>query len=143
MKNAPARLRATVPAVLWFILIMVLLSLPGKSFPTIQIWRPDKLAHIGLFGMQALLLWVALAFEKQSDRDLRKALVLAVALTGLFGFLSELYQHIFTTRMADIYDVLANWVGIILVFILIVWTGFRRTLSWAATILRLPESETE
>ena len=143
MTNTSARVRATLPAVLWFLLIMVLLSLPGRSFPVIDIWKPDKLAHVGLFGMQALLLWIALAYGKGPDRDLRLALVRAVGFTALFAVLSELYQHLFTSRTADIFDVLANWVGIILVFILIVRLGIRRILGWSSTILRLPYSETE
>lgn len=122
---------------------MVLLSLPGTSFPTFKFWNPDKLAHIGLFGMQTLLLWIALAFTRQTDRDLRRALVLAVGYTAVFSILSELYQHLFTSLTADVFDVLANWVGIILIFILIVRLGTRRILGCSSIVLRLPESETE
>lgn len=143
MTNISARWRATLPAVFWFLLIMVLLSLPGRSFPVIDIWKPDKLAHVGLFGMQTLLLWIALAFGKRLDRDLRLALVRAAGYTVLFSILSEMYQHLFTTRMADIYDVLANWVGIILTFLLVVWIGLRRILGITSATLRLPQWDSE
>lgn len=159
------RRRAFLPAALWFLLIMVLLSLPGSSFPEVRFWKPDKIAHIGLFGMQALLLWIGLAAKRghaasgtehatagavhptagaehaahaDTSSHRRLAPLLTAALwTLLFGALSEYYQDIFTSRLADAYDILANAIGVAAAVIAVIAAGRERVLHAAQRVLRL------
>jgi VanZ family protein len=130
--------RTALPALLWFLLIMVLLSLPGKSFPVVQFWKPDKLAHIGLFGMQALLLWIALAFRYGTTSGASRVLTITIVACVLFAGLSELYQDIFTSRLADPYDVVANCIGILLAVIFIMIIRPQRLIRLSRKLLRIP-----
>ncbi len=120
---------------------MVLLSLPGTSFPEVRFWKPDKFAHIGLFGMQAILLWIALAASDPAARNTRsrmlRQLLLAAIYTILFGALSEYYQDLFTSRLADVYDIIANAIGVALATLAILAFGTERLLLLARRLLRL------
>lgn len=133
-----ARLRTSLPAALWFLLIMVLLSLPGESFPTLQFWKPDKIAHILLFGAQAVLLYVALSLPHPAVIRSLRPLRLAGVATVAFGALSEGYQAVFTNRAADPFDIIANTLGVALFLLAVRKTGTARILASARWALRLP-----
>ncbi len=133
------RIRSSLPAAAWFLIIMVLLSLPGQSFPVVEIWKPDKIAHILLFGTQAVLLWAALEIP-QRVRVLRLPPVLFAGLaTAVFGALSEGYQAVFTTRMADPYDVIANVIGVALALTIVFALRPARVLHALRFLLRIPD----
>ncbi|MCB2203883.1 hypothetical protein KQI65_03980 [bacterium] len=153
------RQRTVLPATLWFLLIMVLLSLPGSSFPEVNFWKPDKIAHFGLFGMQTVLLWIAFAYRRAAGSSSESGgqhnagsktengvqpnpgwglLLRAAIITLIFGALSEYYQDVFTSRLADTYDILANAIGIALACLFIAITGRMRILHLSARLLRLP-----
>lgn len=133
-----SRVRSALPATLWFLLIMVLLSLPGESFPTLQFWKPDKIAHILLFGAQALLLFIAVSLPRPATPFGGTPLRFAGLATVAFGVLSEGYQAVFTNRAADPFDMLANAVGVVLCLFAVRKLGIPRTLAVARRILRLP-----
>jgi VanZ family protein len=137
--NSSTRIRAAaaLPAALWFLLIMVLLSLPGESFPTVEFWKPDKIAHILLFGGQAVLLWVALVLPYPGRTHRLRPYLHAGVATASFGILSEWYQAVFTTRAADAYDMVANIIGVILFLLLLRLVGPARLLSPLRRILRI------
>ncbi|MCZ7554879.1 MAG: VanZ family protein [Bacteroidia bacterium] len=132
-----ARLRTALPAVVWFLFIMTLLSLPGTSFPVVRIWQPDKIAHILLFGVQQALLWLALELPLPRFSSPAKALFASFAATVAFGILSEVYQDVATSRMLDPYDMIANTVGALLSTGIILGTGTQRVLNRARRLFRL------
>lgn len=134
------RLIASLPAALWFLLIMVLLSLPGESFPTLQFWKPDKIVHIILFGTQAVLLYIALSLPRPTSPQGMRPLRFAALATVSFGVLSEGYQAVFTNRAADPFDMLANAVGVALFLFIMRKIGTSRLLSFTHRLLRLPAS---
>lgn len=114
--NSP---RTLLPAVGWFLLIMILLSLPGESFANVKIGFSDKLVHVLLFSSQLLLFWVALELPRRRFHSPRRSLTVAATITFVFGMLSEPYQAVFTSRMADPYDAIANSAGVIAAGLLI------------------------
>jgi VanZ family protein len=118
-----------LPAFAWFALTVVLLSLPGDSFPDIQIWSRDKLAHAGLFGIQAFLLWLALELPRPLVLPHRRALFVAGLATALWGGASEVYQLLCTSRSASVWDALANCVGVTLVLLVLTALGLPRILQ--------------
>ena len=56
-------------AVGWTLLIMVALTIPGKSIPDSHIFQLDKLIHAGLF-LVLTLLWLAALSEGHIGRGL-------------------------------------------------------------------------
>ena len=99
-------------AVLWFLLVTVLLSLPGSAFPKEnwldKIWF-DKWVHIFLFGMLAFLSY---SFLKQfSGKKIRLILWVIIA-CFLYGIAMEFVQKYFIPdRSFDIGDIAADGIG--------------------------------
>jgi VanZ family protein len=131
------RIIVVLPATLWFLLIMVLLSLPGSAFPSFVIWAPDKIAHILMFGMQFLLLWLAMELPRRIEIFRLPPLVFSASATILFGILSEIYQEVCTTRVADVYDMIANTIGVLLAMLLIRLLKPTRILAFLARHLHI------
>ena len=104
------RLGHPVLAPAWTVLILALCSIPGSELPEVKIVAADKLAHLLLFVVFALL-W-----------SWRKPLVgtAAVLLGGLaLAVISELYQGwIGLGRIPDPFDAVANSAGLLLGLIL-------------------------
>lgn len=117
---------------------MTLLSLPGESFPIVEIWKPDKIAHLLLFGMQAVLFWTALEIPLRSPILRIPPIGAAAIVTVLFGVLSEGYQAVFTTRMADPYDMIANGIGVIAALGIVLAVRPARVLFLVRKMLRIP-----
>ena len=116
---------------------MVLLSLPGESFPTLQFWKPDKIAHILLFGGQAVLLYFALMLPEPLRPRAMDPLRFSLLATIIFGVLSEVYQAVFTNRAADPFDAIANAIGAALFLYLLRLIGPERILALARRALRI------
>lgn len=103
------------PAILWAIFIFSLLTMPGKSLPSVNLWNEDKLAHAAVFCIQALLLHRA--FSKPAPLTLFKKfspLLAAAIITLVYGALSEAYQTFLPDRVPDLLDVIANSAGVLL-----------------------------
>ena len=95
------------PAVLWTMLVIVLLSLPGSLLPDSSLMEFDKLAHFGLFAL-GVMLWLRAARPSPAAR------MLVVVLSLAFAPASEWYQSMLGGgRTADPMDALADGLGVL------------------------------
>jgi VanZ family protein len=99
-------------ALAWFIMVTILLTLPGSAFPEEdwfdKIWF-DKWVHVFLFGMLAWLCCFAL--KNVPGKKIRLFLLIAIA-CFLYGIAMEFVQKYFIpNRSFDIGDILADGVG--------------------------------
>ena len=96
-----------VLSVLWTIGILVGLSLPGRSLPSVSLLEFDKLIHFLLFAGFAWLWMAALR------APLRRRTLYVLAAGATYAVLSELYQSLLPfDRRADLLDVLADMAGL-------------------------------
>lgn len=103
-----------LPALLWMALILLLIGLPGYSFPKNELISTDKFIHFGLFFVQTML-WMQ-AFRKQNAIPMLRfeAGFYSLLIGILFSGITEILQgFIFIQRSADIMDYLANSAGVI------------------------------
>jgi len=99
-------------------LILVALSLPGKSLPDTSLLNYDKAAHFILFFVLTLL-WLAATYRGSMGRAW-SVLALILAFSGV----SEVYQSWLPfERSADVVDAAADAVGALAGFLL--WFPFR------------------
>lgn len=104
------------PAVAWAILILILTGVPGSYFPEVQtFWdwlAPDKVVHLGIFGVQAyLIMW---GFKPQYFSKKQRYLFIggATVITILYGMLTEVLQnYVFFGRDGNWFDFLADALG--------------------------------
>jgi len=108
--------RWIIASILWALVILVLCSIPGKDLPAaswFELISLDKWVHAAMFAIQYLLLIRAFAAEFISNIIYSLKNWLAVLIAVVYGALTEFYQHAFLTdRVADIYDFVANTVGV-------------------------------
>ncbi|OGV40670.1 MAG: hypothetical protein A2X46_02350 [Lentisphaerae bacterium GWF2_57_35] len=96
------------PAILWAGLIFVFSSLsfpPGPDLFPAQ----DKVMHTILFGTLAGFIFLGFRVERQFS--FRKAALLAVLLTSLYGAFDEFHQYFTPNRNSDAMDWTADTVG--------------------------------
>lgn len=102
--------RYQLPFLLWLLLIFVLSAIPNVpsvKFPV----SPDKVAHAGIYFVLCLLSRRAF-FHQQKISWLRgHSVLLALALTVLYGVIDEIHQVYVPGRTPDVYDALADAFG--------------------------------
>jgi VanZ family protein len=104
-----------IPAVLWLIISIILLTLPGSDIPSNE-WlgkiQFDKWVHIGMFSiMVSLFCWALL--RKNISNEERKKLFIPVAIICLcYGIGMEYVQKYWVVgRSFDTGDIMADAVG--------------------------------
>lgn len=101
-------------AILWGAIICILLLLPSNNFKGVPVFEGiDKMVHLGIFFVQAILLYWEAAMK--SKRKANKWITIAKVLvtTAVFACLTEVAQMYLTnTRSADPWDVFADITGV-------------------------------
>ncbi len=120
------------PGIAWGIIIFILSAVPGNYFPKILSFSdwlsPDKIVHIVLYFVFFYL--IAKGIIKQYQIIRSKALFFGMVLIVLFGGLIEVMQHcFFIGRNGNIYDFLANLLGCLLSYVLILYVERKKLLK--------------
>jgi len=104
---------------LWGILIFVLTGLPGSVLPKLptylDLFQPDKLVHIFVFGVLSLLL--LFSFRKPGTPEFIQHHPLLISfLVSLFvaGTTELLQEFLIPMRTGSIWDFIANMAGCLL-----------------------------
>lgn len=109
-----------LPAVSWFLLSFILLTLPGSTvprYPWLATIQADKWVHIGLFGLLCLL-WMLPFRVSSCHNQQRKNWFLLIALCGiLYGILMEFVQERWIINRAFEYgDIVADAAGCLIAY---------------------------
>ncbi len=109
-------LRRVLPVAIWSLLTAVLLLLPGDEVPDPGLWDwLDKPAHAVLFAIHFALLPRALAGARLRE----SRLAVPAVLSGLYALVLEAAQIRVPGRSWDLWDLVADFVGIAVVAALI------------------------
>ena len=116
------RIIAFVPAAVWLIISIILLTLPGSDIPQssfFEIVYFDKWVHIGMFAL-LMLLW-CFPFLKKEIRVSNVFVIIGLSVIA-YGILMEFVQKYFTTdRSFDITDIMADSAGVIIVWFWLIY----------------------
>lgn len=112
-------LKKVWPALLWALVILVLIGMPGDYFYVpVSFWAwlsPDKVVHVFLFLPLSFLLMYGLRQQYFDSSKRLYFVVLVLGTTMAYGLLTEVMQkYIFIGRNGNIYDAYADWLGAIL-----------------------------
>ena len=106
-----------LPLVLYWIVLFTATTLPGNQLPDLHL--SDKIEHFSAFFILAVMLNLALIFQRKSFIIFKYAALVTIIITLSYGAVDELHQLFIPGRSADIRDWLADSTGVILgVFIL-------------------------
>ncbi len=117
-------------AILWFIISVVLLTLPGSDLPQ-EKWLDmiyfDKWVHIGMFAILAFLWCWALSKWSWKTIRLRSVFLRITLLAIAYGILMEFVQRDFIAgRSFDITDMIADGAGAFFGFFYSVWRFIKK-----------------
>ena len=104
------------PSLIWALMIMLLMGLPGNFFPTvINFWEwlgPDKIAHILIFALLSFLILWGYRRKIRNNKFLLCFCLLSFLIASAYGALTEILQiTIFVGRSGNIYDCCADTFG--------------------------------
>ena len=125
LKNTQKLLRAKLlfflPALAYTLLVLYLSLINLADTPIKDLGVSDKIMHLGAyFGLGLLWLFFAI-FNYRNDRFLAKIIIVCLA-SIVFGIFIEVLQKTLTSyRQLDLFDVLANSIGVITAALL-VWS---------------------
>ena len=112
-----------IPGITWFILILVLICLPGSKIPTVETWLNDiyfdKWVHAGLFGMLVFLFIYPIYKKLILPLKVKKiwAFIKIAIAAVIWGVATEFIQKFFIPdRSFDIYDLAADTAGILVAY---------------------------
>lgn len=119
MKNG---LKGIIPAIIWFILITILLVLPGSSFPQ-ENWLSgiyfDKIVLFVMFAVLVFLVCRGLFYSKKWDINPLQAFLFVSFLASVYGLIIEFIQEDFIpNRSFDWFDVVADLSGALFGYVL-------------------------
>ena len=116
-------------AIGWTVLIAVLCLVKFSKLPSFGVSGIDKYVHF-TFHFVFTMLWGLYLWLKQNEIMLNK-IVTIIVISLSYGILIEISQKMFTTtRHADIFDVLANFIGATFALALFVLIKKQRTRNY-------------
>ena len=103
-----------LPAVLYTVLILYLSLINLADTPVKELGMSDKMMHAGAyFGLG--LLWMFFGLFTFKDEELFKRIIIISVISIAFGIFIEVLQDTLTSyRQLDLYDIVANSIGVIL-----------------------------
>jgi VanZ family protein len=111
-----------LPAVVFFIITVFLLTLPGSSFPKSHFFDIpyfDKWVHIGLFGTLCFLFSFPIVYFTISDQQKKYWFWIIVLLGISYGIIMEFVQKYWVVnRSFDEMDMIADAIGCFLALLL-------------------------
>lgn len=110
-------------SILWSLFTLFLCGINGNSLPHIsfELFELDKLAHMGLFGIFAMIIYYEAVWKPQkiNKKEILTNTVWAFLISGFYGVIIEALQAtVFVNRSFDWADMLADVIGATAVFIL-------------------------
>jgi VanZ family protein len=109
--SGPSTLRAFAPAVLWAIAIFCASSIPSNAMPRSIILSQDKLIHMGVYAVLGFVLYRGIRRGTTWMWDTAGWVTFGIGV--LYGASDEFHQHFVPGRSMDIYDLLADAIGIV------------------------------
>jgi len=107
-----------IPLGLYWLLIFILTSIPGRSMPKIFGFS-DKIKHFGAYLVLAFLLNFALIIQKKYSLINKYSIIFTFLIVLFYGLFDEVHQIFIPGRFFDWWDLVANGVGSLLGIILV------------------------
>ena len=114
--NGRLTLKNFIPAIIWFLLILVAICIPGYDLPEVDNWmieiNYDKLIHVGLFAMLAFLFMYPIVKSNLQKKIKWQYVIKITMATIIWGFCTELIQKFFIPgRSYNLSDWAADGLG--------------------------------
>ena len=116
------RISRFIPAIVWFLVVLVLLCMPGKDLPSsnwFNIFYLDKWVHTGIFGLLSLLFMLPFAVSPIKHKEKLQYFIGIAIATSVWGLTTEFMQkYLVSGRSFDLVDWAADSLGAFTSFII-------------------------
>ncbi|MBS1510865.1 MAG: VanZ family protein [Bacteroidetes bacterium] len=105
-----------IPGIAWFFVVLTLVCIPGEDLPKVDNWmieiNYDKLIHVGIFGLLALLFMFPVLRSSFSYKEKIYFFIKVALAVVVWGYTTEVIQKFFIQgRSYDLTDWLADSIG--------------------------------
>ena len=107
------------PFILWLLVIFAESSMPGDFYPQVDIVNVDKILHMGIYGLLAMLCYISLIHTEKVNTFTANPLMWTLIIGSLYGVSDEFHQLFVPNRSCDFWDWVADASGVIIAVILI------------------------
>lgn len=111
--------RFVLPPILWASAIFIGSSIPAEDFPSLTIFSYDKLLHLGVYLVLAVLTHRAFIHQDWFPSVSRHAFLWTGLIIALYAASDELHQFLVPGRTPDVFDWLADIGGALLAMLLV------------------------
>ena len=101
-----------IPLAIYWLILFTATSLPAYDLPKLGL--SDKLQHFSAFLILAVLLNLALLYQRKSRFLFENAIIATIIICLLYAGLDELHQMFIPGRFAELLDWVADGSGVIL-----------------------------
>lgn len=104
------------PAIIWWLVVLVLMCTPGKDFPDLGSWteqiKLDKIIHIGIFSLMGYMFMRPVSIKNLPDAIKNNYFLKIAIAISLWGITTEFIQHFWIPgRSFDLWDWVADTLG--------------------------------
>ncbi len=103
----------------WALTIFIQSSFTAVELPKVEWISMDKVIHMGVFGLLALLCYISFINLSSNNIFNKNAYIWTAVLTIIYGASDELHQYFVPNRSSEFADWIADVLGIILALIII------------------------
>ena len=107
------------PFLLWMVIIFVQSSFPAIELPEVEVISADKIAHMGVYGLLAVLCYISLIHLTENNTFSLSPFSWSFVIASLYGATDEIHQYYVPNRSSEIQDWLADVTGIVIMVLLI------------------------
>lgn len=100
--------------------------MPGDFYPKVEIVNADKILHIGIYGLLALLCYISLIHIEIENMFTARPLLWSFLISSAYGALDEFHQLFVPNRSCDIWDWASDTAGALIMVILIKYLLVKR-----------------
>lgn len=113
----------TITFAFWTFFVFAASLIPGNSLPKtdwMSFFQFDKVVHLILYFSMCTLMYLSLVRELRPTWRATSSLLISAIFAIVFGFFMEILQsNLNTGRYFDIFDVLANTIGVAIAVLVI------------------------
>lgn len=107
-----------IALLLYCILIFILSSIPGETFPKVDFEFSDKIVHLIVYGILFILFFYSLKNQSKYVKLQKYPFEYSLIFAALYEITDELHQYFVPNRSCELADWIADLTGIILMYVI-------------------------
>jgi|WetSurMetagenome_2_1015567.scaffolds.fasta_scaffold279692_2 VanZ family protein len=109
LQGATSKTKAYAPALAWALIIFIESSVPSSAIPKYVIFSQDKLIHMAIYALLAVLLYRGIRMRAPTRWEFAAWVTFVVCV--VYGASDEFHQYFVPGRSMEVFDWIADAIG--------------------------------